>query len=356
MFDDVSDGEYQISAVSRQGAPKTVAASIRGDTSVVLELERADSISVEVHDHDGASMPGMWTYVTVAGRRIASMTGPGGVAVVGGLTEGEHLIEVAYPDAPGEIVASGTGFVVEGGGWVVLSLDGLVGQRPVAVGDSYLVEENAAVALDVLANDWDPDDDLDPRSLRVESPPENGSVDLAEAGLFQYAPDLGFDGTDSFVYAICDLGGLCDTASVTIEIIPVNDPPVPSDDAYSVNEDTVLVVDASGVLGNDSDVDGDSLTVEAYGQPAHGSISGAVDGSFVYTPDADYFGPDGFSYILNGSLHVSITAANGPCAGNGYGASAKRRRPVNDGKYTGCTRANHRNRDPPVRVRDASPE
>jgi VCBS repeat-containing protein len=85
-------------------------------------------------------------------------------------------------------------------------------------------------------------------------------------------------------------------ATVSLTVTPVNDPVSPQPDAYSVNEDTTLNVAAPGLLANDSDVDGDSLRAVPGRQPAHGSLTLNEDGSFAYTPTANYNGADSFTY------------------------------------------------------------
>ena len=87
----------------------------------------------------------------------------------------------------------------------------------------------------------------------------------------------------------------------------VNDPPVANDDSYSTDEDTTLNVAAPGVLGNDSDPEGDTLTAIKVTDPSHGSLTLNSDGSFSYTPDADFSGSDSFTYKANdGSLDSNI--------------------------------------------------
>jgi len=104
---------------------------------------------------------------------------------------------------------------------------------------------------------------------------------------------------------------------VTITVAPVNDPPVNDVDAaadeYDTNEDTPLVVAAPGVLINDVDVDGDPLSVFGLTAPAHGSIVMFPDGSFTYTPNKDFVGVDGFTYVVtdgeleSNPIQVTIT-------------------------------------------------
>jgi VCBS repeat-containing protein len=81
--------------------------------------------------------------------------------------------------------------------------------------------------------------------------------------------------------------------------LPGNPPPVAVNDSYSTNEDTALTVPAPGVLGNDSDADGNPLTAVRVSGPAHGTLTLNSNGSFTYTPAANYNGPDSFTYKAN---------------------------------------------------------
>ena len=92
---------------------------------------------------------------------------------------------------------------------------------------------------------------------------------------------------------------------------PPNQAPVASDDAYSTAEDTVLSVAAPGVLANDSDPDGDALAATLVAGPTHGALTLNADGSFSYTPAANYNGPDSFSYkASDGSLDSNTATVN----------------------------------------------
>ena len=79
----------------------------------------------------------------------------------------------------------------------------------------------------------------------------------------------------------------------------MNHVPVAADDSYSTAEDTTLIVAVPGVLGNDTDVDGDALTAVGVDAPAHGTLTLNPDGSFSYKPAANYNGGDSFSYRVN---------------------------------------------------------
>ena len=76
--------------------------------------------------------------------------------------------------------------------------------------------------------------------------------------------------------------------------------PIAVDDTYTTTEDTALTVAAPGILGNDTDVDGDALTAFVVSPPANGSVTlDTVTGAFTYTPAANFAGTDSFSYQAN---------------------------------------------------------
>ena len=127
-------------------------------------------------------------------------------------------------------------------------------------------------------------------------------------GSFLYTPDANFNGTDSFTYHANDGSADSNIATVTLTVAPVNDAPVAVDDAYSTNEDTALSVPAVGLLANDSDVDGDPILANLVSGPAHGTLTLFSDGSFVYTPAANFNGTDTFTYRANdGSAYLFFT-------------------------------------------------
>jgi len=107
-----------------------------------------------------------------------------------------------------------------------------------------------------------------------------------------------------------------------ITVLPVNHAPVAANDAYSVNEDTVLSIVAPGVLGNDTDSDGNGLTPSVLSLPAHGSLTFSNNGSFVYTPAPNYNGSDAFTYQVSdgqdqsgvATVNLTITPVNDPPA------------------------------------------
>ncbi len=193
---------------------------------------------------------------------------------------------------------------------------GAVNDAPVAVADTFRVAVDAMLAVDaengVLANDTDADGDV--LTATLISGPADGSLTLDTDGYFLYVPDSGFHGVDTFSYVAGDDQATSSAVTVTIK---VNTLPVVPTDSYEVDEDTVLEVDAaSGVLSNDVDLDADSLTVALVAATAHGTLNLNADGSFTYTPDADFHGTDSFTYVASDgwedSLQASVTISVAP--------------------------------------------
>jgi VCBS repeat-containing protein len=185
-----------------------------------------------------------------------------------------------------------------------------VNDAPTAADDAYETNEDTTLNVDapgVLGNDSDVDGD--PLTAALEEGPAHGTVTLNEDGSFSYTPDANYHGSDSFTYKASDGTASSNTATVSLTIKSVNDAPVAADDAYETNEDTPLTVTAPGVLGNDSDVDGDVLTAVLVAGPAHGTVTLNEDGSFTYTPDANYNGSDSFSYRASDGLTESNLAS-----------------------------------------------
>lgn len=176
-----------------------------------------------------------------------------------------------------------------------------VNDAPLTAADSYSTDEDVVLsvpaATGVLANDRD----LESQSfvaVLVDSPAK-GSLSLNADGSFTYTPTADLNGSDSFTYRAQDSSGATsDPQTVSLTLNAVNDLPVSNDDAYPVDEDGSLAVPAAGVLVNDSDVEGSPLSavLVAGSGPANGRLTFRADGSFDYTPNADFFGEDSFQY------------------------------------------------------------
>ena len=140
-------------------------------------------------------------------------------------------------------------------------------------------------------------------SVEADAPPAHGDLTLYFDGSFDYVPDAGFVGTDSFVYEATN-GVHSSMATVTINVVA--DVPVTVDDSYTAYEGSTLSVGDGGVLANDSDPGGLALSVEADAPPAHGDLTLYFDGSFDYVPDAGFVGTDSFVYEATNGVHSSM--------------------------------------------------
>lgn len=185
-------------------------------------------------------------------------------------------------------------------------------QPPVANASQFTVEaDSSANALDVLANDFDPDGDE--LTLVAVSQPSNGQAEIG-AGVVLYTPAAGFTGVDTFSYTIDDGFGGQASATITVQVVPVNRPPLANDVNASTQRTQPVEID---VLANDSDPDGDSLEVIAFSQPANGSVV-QVGNRVLYQPDLLFFGEDQFTYTVSdgrggeatATVFVSVAFAN----------------------------------------------
>jgi|GEM_PF-1353017 len=168
-----------------------------------------------------------------------------------------------------------------------------VNDLPIANDDSHFILEDQVLVGNVTQNDTDVDG---PEiSISLLSTPTQGALVLNSNGAFSYTPAPDYFGPDQFEYQYCDLGtpNLCDTASVVIEVLPINDVPIAVDDFYSINENTIL---AGDVTGNDTDVDGPSLMITLVDSVQHGFLLLNSDGTFEYSPAENFAGRDSFVY------------------------------------------------------------
>ncbi|MDX1410213.1 MAG: cadherin-like domain-containing protein, partial [Saprospiraceae bacterium] len=132
------------------------------------------------------------------------------------------------------------------------------------------------------------------------SPASNGTLVDIGGGVFTYTPYQDFNGSDAFTYEICDDRGVCDTATVSITVNPVSDPPVANDDSETAAPETPLTFD---VAANDQDPDGDldpgttNTACPSCSTPATGTLINNLDGTFTYTSGPNPTG-EGFVYEI----------------------------------------------------------
>jgi putative nucleotidyltransferase with HDIG domain len=186
-----------------------------------------------------------------------------------------------------------------------------VNDAPRATDDVVDAEEDTPVAIDVLAND----SDVDEEPLRISSVTgETHGNAIIRDGDVRWSAPPNFHGRASFVYRVEDPDGASGTGRVTVAVNPVNDVPRAASDSASTQEDVPVRI---GVLANDSDLDGDVLKVRDVAAPGTGSVS--YDAAAVtYSPPPDFSGTTTFTYGVSdgnggsatGTVEVSVAPVN----------------------------------------------
>ncbi|EMK3508480.1 tandem-95 repeat protein [Vibrio parahaemolyticus] len=164
--------------------------------------------------------------------------------------------------------------------------------------DKTTVVEDTPTIIKVLGNDtFEGKDKV--VSLDAENGPKNGTVIVNNDGTVTYTPDDNYVGKDTFTYVVTS-GGVSESTTVEVNVTPVNDAPVAKDDIATTQEDTAVTID---VLPNDSDVDGDKLSIQSATVPeAQGKVE-IVDGKLVFTPAENFNGDAEITYtVTDGQL------------------------------------------------------
>ena len=180
---------------------------------------------------------------------------------------------------------------------------------PVADPQGVTTPEDTQAAITLTGSDLDDD----PLTYNVVSGPTNGSLGGTAPNL-TYTPGANYNGLDSFTFVANDGTTNSNTATVTITVNAVNDPPVADDQAANTDEDTPLAITLTG-----SDVDGDDLTYSVVLGPADGSLSGTAP-NLTYTPNLGYNGVDSFTFKVNdgnvdsniAAVLITVTEVNNP--------------------------------------------
>ncbi|WP_457664521.1 tandem-95 repeat protein [Vibrio diabolicus] len=185
---------------------------------------------------------------------------------------------------------------------------------PVAdiVADKATVVEDTPTIIKVLGNDtFEGDDKV--VSLDTNNGPANGTVSVNSDGSVTYTPNDNYHGTDSFTYIVTS-GGVSESTTVNVDVTPVNDAPVAKDDTAVTDEDTPVTID---VLPNDTDVDGDTLSIQSASVPKTQGTVEIIDGKLVFTPAENFHGDAEITYtVTDGSLtdqatvNVTVNAVN----------------------------------------------
>ncbi|WP_140343751.1 tandem-95 repeat protein, partial [Vibrio parahaemolyticus] len=195
---------------------------------------------------------------------------------------GSEILTFKATDPSGESISQTVNFTV----------------APVAdiVGDKATVVEDTPTIIKVLGNDtFEGGDQV--VSLDTNNGPANGTVSVNPDGSVTYTPNDNYHGTDSFTYIVTS-GGVSESTTVNVDVTPVNDAPVAKDDIATTQEDTAVTIDA---LPNDTDADGDNLSIESASVPKEQGTVEVVDGKLVFTPAENFNGDAEITYTVTDS-------------------------------------------------------
>lgn len=231
-----------------------------------------------------------------------------------GVTPGEGSIivnednSITYIPAPNANGSDTFTYIVGNNGLgaataVVSATINAVNDAPNAIRDAATTNEDRSVTINVLANDIDLDGDSITISAITDG--SDGSVSQNSDNTLTYTPKADFNGSDTFAYTIEDEQGGTDVTVVTVSVNEVNDAPDPATDLVITEQERAINID---VLDNDTDIDGNLLTVMGVTRATHGSVTINHLGIVTYTPLADYIGQDTFTYTITDGI-LSTTAS-----------------------------------------------
>jgi CSLREA domain-containing protein len=188
---------------------------------------------------------------------------------------------------------------------------------PTASDGTASVFEDDSVVITLSANDGEGDAltfTITQLPLHGTLTNENGSAlvnNKPSSNKVKYTPAANYDDTDSFKFKANDGALDSNEATVSITVDLMSDAPVAVGNAYSVMQNGTLNVAAPGVLGNDTDPDGDALTAIRVSNPGKGTLLLRSNGSFIYTPNVGYSGPDSFTYkASDGFLESNVVTVS----------------------------------------------
>ncbi|GAB3760876.1 hypothetical protein GCM10028796_10170 [Ramlibacter monticola] len=325
-FDGAASFRYAVS----DGHGGTATAVVTVDLAAVNDPPQAadDTVSGGVEDQpltiDAAAL--LANDTDVEGRALAII----GVAdVVGGTVSLLPSGDVLFTPAPDFAGAAGFTYLVSDGnggtatGFVTVNVAG-VNDGPLAGDDSVTATEDQPLTIlpgTLLGNDSDVD--ADALTIMGVTSGTGGTVTLV-GGNIVFTPTANFNGAGTFTYTVSDGNGGTATATVTVTVASVNDQPQAGNDSVTATEDQPLTILPGMLLGNDSDVDADTLTITGVTSGTGGTVA-LVGGSIVFTPTANFNGAGSFTYTVSdsnggtatGLVTVNVVGVNdGPVAGD----------------------------------------
>ncbi|WP_102402101.1 tandem-95 repeat protein [Vibrio cyclitrophicus] len=213
---------------------------------------------------------------------------------------GEVSLDVVVTDEDGATEATTAGVTV---------LE--VNDPPVAGSTSYSVNEDEVITISaeqLLANASDIEGEVAIDSVTYTG--ADGIFTDNGNGTFSFAPNANFDGDVSLDVLVTDEHGATVATSASIDVLPINDPPVSGDLAYSIDEDGSIILNQEQLLSQASDVDGDELTASNLSAGDNATVVDNGDGTFTVTPDADFNGNIDLSFDISDGTESIVANAD----------------------------------------------
>ena len=161
-------------------------------------------------------------------------------------------------------------------------------------------------AAQLLGNDTDADGN--PLTIAAVTSGTGGTAVLNGNGTVTFTPAANFNGAASFSYTATDGAASSNSATVTVNVAAVNDAPVANNDTLAAAEDTAVTYTAAQLLGNDTDADGNPLTIAAVTSGTGGTAVLNGNGTVTFTPAANFNGAASFSYTATDGAASSNSA------------------------------------------------
>ncbi|WP_395377680.1 Ig-like domain-containing protein [Marinicella sp. W31] len=295
------NGNDSFSYVSNDGSIDSLAAIVNIDIASVNDQPIADAQNVNVNEDDSVNITLTGSDIDGDGLTFVIDSGPANGSLSGTPPNLIYAPDAGFNGSDSFTFLANDGALDSVAATVNITIDA-DNDTPTAVSQLVNTDEDTAVNITLTGNDVDGDS----LTFSVVTGPSNGSLSGSAPNLI-YTPDANFNGSDSFTFVAND--GQVDSlvATIDIDIAALNDFPTTVTDSYDLPElQTSNISSATGVLANDSDVEGSSLTAVLVNDVSNGTLVLNADGSFTYTPSVRFPATDSFTYRANDGSDDSV--------------------------------------------------
>ncbi|SFZ78645.1 retention module-containing protein, partial [Chitinimonas taiwanensis] len=345
--DAVQEGEQLITAAGTQlelGLPNGQSVAVAAERTLLIDANLLGTAPVDASEAAIADLNAGAEQVIAAlneGRDLSLELDPTAAGLAGGEGGDAHgfvrLLRISEDTSPIELTSSARAAEADTveftQGTAAAAAAEIEPNGPQANNDQATVDEDGTVSINVLGND-------NGDGLRVQGQPTagNGTVSVNADGTLSYVPNSNFNGSDTISYTVVDANGNTSTATVSVTVNPVNDAPT-INGGNSQNVSTLEDTPLSGSVAG-SDVDGDPLNYGKGSDPSHGSVAVNPDGSWTYTPNSNYNGPDSFTIVVSDgkggtdtvTINVGVTPVDDlPVISSGAGSVVEDSQPSTSG-------------------------